>query len=68
MINVTCAIIRNEDNEVLTVQRGAGSSNPLMWEFPGGKIKEGESAEECLLRRSGRNFRWKLSSVKGWLL
>ena len=50
MINVTCAIIRNEDNEVLTVQRGAGSSNPLKWEFPGGKIKEGESAEECLLR------------------
>lgn len=50
MINVTCAIIRNEDNEVLTVQRGSGSSNPLKWEFPGGKIEEGESAEECLLR------------------
>ena len=50
MIRVTCAIIRNEDNEILIVQRGENSDHPLKWEFPGGKINEGESEEECIIR------------------
>lgn len=50
MIDVTCAIIRNDDDEVLVVQRGADSDHPLRWEFPGGKIDEGETAEECIVR------------------
>jgi 8-oxo-dGTP diphosphatase len=50
MINVTCAIIRNEENEVLVVQRGEKSDHPFKWEFPGGKLKEKETEEECMLR------------------
>lgn len=50
MIRVTCAIIRNEDNEVLVVQRSEETDHPLKWEFPGGKIKDGESEEECIIR------------------
>jgi 8-oxo-dGTP diphosphatase len=50
MIRVTCAIIRNDENEVLIVQRGEKSDHPFKWEFPGGKIKEGESEEECIIR------------------
>lgn len=50
MINVTCAIIRNEDNEVLIVQRGETTDHPLKWEFPGGKLAKGESVEECIIR------------------
>lgn len=50
MIDVTCALIRNEEKEILVVQRGEGSSNSLKWEFPGGKIESGESPEECLVR------------------
>jgi 8-oxo-dGTP diphosphatase len=50
MIIVTCAIIRNEDNEILIVQRGENTDHPLKWEFPGGKINEGESEEECIIR------------------
>ncbi len=38
MINVTCAIIRNEDDEVLVVQRGEATDHPFKWEFPGGKV------------------------------
>jgi 8-oxo-dGTP diphosphatase len=50
MIEVTCAIIRNEDGEVLVVQRGAESDHPLKWEFPGGKTRNNESHEECIIR------------------
>jgi 8-oxo-dGTP diphosphatase len=49
-LEVTCAIIRNEDNEVLIVQRGENSDHPLKWEFPGGKTDKGESHEECIIR------------------
>ena len=50
MIDVCCAIIVNETNQVLVAQRSKSMSLPLKMEFPGGKIERGESAEECLLR------------------
>jgi len=50
MIRVTCAIIRNEENEVLVVQRGEKTDHPLKWEFPGGKLRNSESEEECIVR------------------
>jgi 8-oxo-dGTP diphosphatase len=50
MIRVTCAIIRNEDRRVLVVQRGEKTDHPFKWEFPGGKVKPGESEEECIHR------------------
>jgi len=50
MINVTCAIIRNDDEKVLVVQRGEGSDHPLKWEFPGGKVDQGENFEDCIVR------------------
>jgi 8-oxo-dGTP diphosphatase len=48
-IHVACAIIEQE-GAVLAAQRSAIMSLPLKWEFPGGKIEEGESPEECLSR------------------
>jgi 8-oxo-dGTP diphosphatase len=50
MIDVTCAIIRNEDNEVLVVQRGEKTDHPFKWEFPGGKTTSSETNEECIIR------------------
>lgn len=48
-IYVTCAIIE-KDGKVLSTQRSEAMSLPLKWEFPGGKIKDGEHPEECLKR------------------
>lgn len=50
MIEVTCAIIRNDEDEILVVQRSEKSDNPLKWEFPGGKLNEDEDSEDCILR------------------
>lgn len=49
MLQVTCAIIIH-NGKVLICQRSAQMILPLKWEFPGGKIKTGESKEECLQR------------------
>jgi 8-oxo-dGTP diphosphatase len=50
MTDVTCAIIRNEDNEVLIVQRGEKTDHPFKWEFPGGKTNPPETSEDCIIR------------------
>jgi len=48
-INVVAAIIRDEAGRVFCTQRGYGEWKDW-WEFPGGKIEEGETAEEALQR------------------
>ena len=46
---VACAIIERE-GLVLAAKRSATMSLPHKWEFPGGKIDQGESPVECLRR------------------
>lgn len=48
-IEVTCALI-TVNNKTLVVQRSEDMKLPLKWEFPGGKIEPGETAEECIKR------------------
>jgi mutator protein MutT len=48
-IKVTGAIIRN-DNNFLIGRRGKNEKSGGMWEFPGGKLNEGESLKECIKR------------------
>lgn len=48
-LRVACALIERE-GLVLAAQRGEGMRMPLKWEFPGGKIEAGETAEACLQR------------------
>ncbi|RXJ02767.1 8-oxo-dGTP diphosphatase MutT [Anaerobacillus alkaliphilus] len=49
-INVVGAVIQNEQGEILCALRSSTMSMPNLWEFPGGKIKEGEAPEEALVR------------------
>lgn len=48
-LQVACAIIVQHD-KVLAVQRSERMNLPLKWEFPGGKIHEGELPEQCVVR------------------
>ena len=48
-IDVVCAVIQNEKNEYLCVQRGFGALSGK-WEFPGGKIEPGETAHDACSR------------------
>lgn len=47
-INVVAALIK-KDNKVFATQRGYGNYKDW-WEFPGGKVEEGESPKEALVR------------------
>lgn len=47
-IYVVAAIIKDE-NKIFATQRGYGEFKGG-WEFPGGKIEEGETKEEALIR------------------
>lgn len=49
VVKVTCAIIER-DGRVLAAQRGEAMSMPLKWEFPGGKLENGEDPPACLIR------------------
>src|SRR4029453_5069630 len=44
-----CALI-DPDGRVLIAQRPAGKSMAGLWEFPGGKVEEGERPEDTVIR------------------
>ena len=44
-----CALI-DTDGRVLIAQRPEGRSMAGLWEFPGGKVEQGERPEEALIR------------------
>jgi 8-oxo-dGTP diphosphatase len=44
-----CALV-DADGRVLIAQRPAGKSMAGLWEFPGGKVEDGEAPEASLIR------------------
>jgi mutator protein MutT len=47
---VVAAVIERSDRRLLIGQRRRSDSSPLKWEFPGGKVREGERPEAALGR------------------
>jgi 8-oxo-dGTP diphosphatase len=48
-VTVTAALIADQ-GKILVTQRKEDSSHGLLWEFPGGKVKEGEDPRQALQR------------------
>lgn len=49
MLQVVAAILERE-GRILICRRTAAQSHPLKWEFPGGKVEQGESPVAALSR------------------
>ncbi len=49
-VHIAAGALRNERDEILICQRPAHKLYPGEWEFPGGKVEAGESAERALGR------------------
>ena len=62
-IKVTAAIIAN-GGQFLICQRPKNKSCGLLWEFPGGKIEQGETPEECIARECNEELNIELQSIK----
>jgi 8-oxo-dGTP diphosphatase len=50
MITVVAAVIERSDRRLLIGQRRKSDTSPLKWEFPGGKVRDGESPQVALAR------------------
>jgi 8-oxo-dGTP diphosphatase len=49
-VHVAVGVLLNDNHEVLIAMRPAESHQGGLWEFPGGKVEEGESVEYALNR------------------
>lgn len=50
MVLVSAVALLDKDDRVLLAQRPEGKSMAGLWEFPGGKIEQGETPEDALVR------------------
>jgi 8-oxo-dGTP diphosphatase len=47
---IVAAVIERSDRRILIGQRRRDDTSPLKWEFPGGKMEQGEAPEAALAR------------------
>lgn len=50
ILYVSAGILIKDDNSIFLAQRPQGKSLSGLWEFPGGKLENGETPEACLVR------------------
>ncbi|MEM1383048.1 MAG: 8-oxo-dGTP diphosphatase MutT [Pseudomonadota bacterium] len=50
IVLVAAVALIDPDGRVLLAQRPPGKSMAGLWEFPGGKLEDGETPEACLIR------------------
>lgn len=50
LLLVAACVLIDTDGRVLMSQRPAGKSHAGKWEFPGGKMETGETAEDTIIR------------------
>ena len=60
IINVVGALILDGD-KIFCAQRSVNMTLPLMWEFPGGKIEQGERPTEALKRELTEELEMKVN-------
>ena len=60
IVKVTAAILE-KGRKILIAKRNTGDKLAGKWEFPGGKIEDYESPEECLRREMHEEFKIKVS-------
>lgn len=63
---VAAGLVIDDDGRVLVARRAPGEALEGKWEFPGGKLEPGESAEECLVREFREEFGVEIE-VRGYV-
>ena len=63
LVLVVAAALVDADNRLLLAQRPPGKTLAGLWEFPGGKIDEGERPETALIRELGEELGIKVKEA-----
>jgi 8-oxo-dGTP diphosphatase len=50
VVHVAVGVIVNHDGKILIAKRPQTTHQGGLWEFPGGKVDQGESVQEALVR------------------
>jgi 8-oxo-dGTP diphosphatase len=66
-VEVAAAVILRADGRFLLAQRPQNKVYPGYWEFPGGKIEEGESAESALRRELHEELGIEVQRAYPWI-
>ena len=66
-LRVAAGILRDAAGRVLITERVGGGPFQGMWEFPGGKIGDGESPEEALARELAEEIGIELGAVERFM-
>ena len=56
VVLVSAVALIDKDGRVLIAQRPEGKAMAGLWEFPGGKVEEGETPEAALIRELGEEL------------
>lgn len=63
-VEVVCAIIVNDKEEVFCTKRGPGRALEGFWEFPGGKVENNETHEETIIREIKEELNSTIKPIK----
>jgi 8-oxo-dGTP diphosphatase len=66
VVDVAAAVIEHPDGRFLLAQRPPGKVYEGYWEFPGGKLEQGESVEAALRRELQEEIGVTIGAVHPW--
>ena len=64
IIDVTCALIIDDQTRLFAAQRSSLMSLPEKWELPGGKVEPNETPEQCLIREIKEELNIEIEIIK----
>jgi 8-oxo-dGTP diphosphatase len=67
IVHAAVAVLQRQDGQVLLAQRPEGKAWAGWWEFPGGKIEDGETAFEALQRELDEELGTQALEAYPWL-
>ncbi len=67
VVHVAVGIIKNKNGELLLTSHPKGKGWAGWWEFPGGKVEQGETPENALIRELQEEVSIKPTEIQPWL-
>ncbi len=67
VLDVCAAVVFSDDGRLLLATRRPGSHQAGKWEFPGGKVRPGESLEDCIRREAAEELGLQVAAAQPML-